>query len=959
MHDKVMKFEPEKICADLAKIIKGDVFSDILHRAAFSTDASIYQIIPACVIAPKDAADISAAVKYASKNNIPLAPRGAASGVAGESLTSGILFDTCRYMNKIIGYDPKTETITAQPGIALEKINEYLLPFGRKIGPDPSSADRAALGGCVANNATGAHSLAFGYIADFLESVEAVLPDGSMVTFENNLQPQNISDPKVAQIASDCIKLLADKEQIIQAALPRTKRNRSGYNIAGVCHDGKIDLAKLLAGSEGTLCIFTQITLKTVPLPKCKALVQFEFDSLEKMAFAVPVIVQSGACACELMDNRLVKMAIESFPKYSDVLPKDALVSLLVEHIGDSEQAVKEKIDSTVSAVSNLAAKHSIVFNKEHQKLLWKARKDAVPLLARHKGKKHPAPFIEDAAVENSKLAEYISGLEKISQQNGFEIAYYGHAGDGELHIRPYLDLSDPSDVWKMKEIADRVFKLVWSLGGSISGEHADGLVRAPFVKKQYGQQFYQLLEGIKRIFDPADIMNPGKIINPDADIMTKNLRSSHKFRADRLESDLHFDENELAFEIDQCSGCGLCLSDSASLRMCPVYRALGQELGSSRAKANILRFWATGQLSESDFASEDFDRFLGLCINCKACSINCPSGVDISKIMIAARTQAAKRKRLSLTRKILSRNRYLGMLGTAFAPVSNFAMSLGISKWFMDSFIGIDKRRAMPKFEKGSFVNLGRRYLKKQLPLTNPQDKVAYFVDTYANYNDHALGFAVLKVLRHNNIEIIIPDQLPAPLPSIVYGDIKPARKELQYNVTQLAKAVKAGYKIVCSEPSAAVCLKDQLRHFVDSPEAKLVSQNSFELMSYLLSLYKKNKLKPAVNPDSAKYLYHCPCHLLSADSEKASMELLTGLCGADIADLNAGCCGIAGTFGMQKKNYPLSADISKKLRNAVSAQPKKTVLTECGTCKMQIEHIAKNKVIHPVKILVESYGL
>ena len=953
-----MKLNPQKIKADLAKSIKGNIYIDPLNLAAYSTDASIYQITPACIIAPKDAQDITAAVKYAKKNNIPIAPRGAASGVAGESLTSGILLDTTRYMNKIISYDQTSNTITAQPGVVLDTINEYLSQFGTKIGPDPSSANRAVLGGCVANNATGAHSLIYGYISDYIHSIQAVLADGQIVTFTNNIDPEKTDNQAVADIAEKCLKLLADKQQIIQNALPRTKRNRSGYNIAGICHDGKVDLAKLLAASEGTLCIFTQITLKTVPLPKHKAIIQFEFDSLEKMAKSVPVIVQSGASACELMDNKLVNLAIESLPEYKDVLPADALVSLLVEHTASDEKELTKKIENTDSLIAENASARTIVFDENKQQLLWKARKDAVPLLARKKGTKHPIPFIEDASVENSMLAKYIQGLENIAAEFGFDISYYGHAGDGELHIRPYLDLSQAEDIEKFKAIADRVFSLVWSLGGSISGEHADGLVRAPFIKKQYGSQFYELLEGVKHIFDPDNILNPGKIINSDPEILTSNLKASHKFLPDRLESDLLFDENELAYEIDQCSGCGLCLTNNSNLRMCPVYRALGEELGTSRAKANILRFWTTGQLSESDIDSKDFERFLNLCINCKACSINCPSGVDISKIMIAARTQYAKRKKLTLTRKMLSRNRYISILASAVPKIANFVTSLSLFKWFMDTFAGMDKRRQMPNFEKGSFINQGRKYLELQPPIKTPIDKVAYFVDTFANYNDHKLGFAVLKALRYNDIEVIIPNQLPAPLPSIVYGDIKPARKELNYNVTQLAKAVKAGFKIICSEPSAALCLKDELRYFSDSDDAKLISQNTFELMTYLMQMHKKNLLKKPASPQSREFLYHCPCHLLAAGNSEASINLLTDICNAAVKNLNAGCCGMAGTFGMQKKNYDLSISISEKLKSAILSNPNKPILTECGACKMQIEHITNRQVIHPVKILVESYS-
>ena len=668
---------------DLARIVKGEVFTDILHRAAYSSDASIYQIVPTCVVCPRDAQDIVAVVKYAKDKQIPVAARGAGSGVAGESLTNGILLDVSRYMNGIISIENEGELVICEPGIVLDELNNYLAKFGRKIGPDPSTANRAVIGGCVANNSTGAHSLQFGYTGDYVEKIEAVLADGSIVELANDYQPKAGSDSRVDEIAKKCASLLAGKKDAITNALPATKRNRSGYNIAGTYHDGKVNLARLMAGSEGTLAIFTKITLRTVPLPKAKGLLQLEFDSLDKMAKAVPIIVETGASACELMDNRLIAMAIEHLPAYRDVLPANATAALLVEHIGETPEQVKVKIAKTDSAIGNLASNRTIVFDEQTQKRIWKARKDAVPLLDRAKGKQRPVPFIEDVSVENDKLAEYIAGLQKIGQKYNIAMSYYGHAGDGELHIRPYLDLGEQGDIDKMSQIANEVFALAWSLGGTVSGEHAVGLVRAAFLRKQYGDEFYNLLCGIKKIFDPAGLLNPGKIINDNPNVMVENLKAGHLIKKDKTfaESGAIFADDEIALELGQCSGCGVCRSREQQFRMCPLFRATGDELASSRAKMNVLRFWSSGQLREGDFDSPEFRQFLDLCINCKACSTECPSGVDVSKIIAAARAEYVRRKGLRLTERILGHNRYLSKLASIFAPISNFIMRLPITR--------------------------------------------------------------------------------------------------------------------------------------------------------------------------------------------------------------------------------------------------------------------------------------
>lgn len=948
----------ESIASDLARVIRGDVHDDIIHRAAFSTDASIYQITPACVVVPRDTSDVVAAVRYAKANSIPVVARGAGSGVAGESLGTGIVFDMTGYMNQLIGIGDYGRIVTCQPGLVLDSLNQQLSPFKREIGPDPSTSNRATVGGCLANNATGAHSLQYGYIGDYVDSVEAVLANGAVVEFKNGFRPDSQQPDRLDEIAAGCLSLLTKNEPVISSALPETRRNRSGYSIAGVCHDGKIDLARMIAGSEGTLCVFTKITLRTVPVPKTVGLVQFEFDSLAKTAKAVPKIVDTGASACELMDELLISIAREAFPQYKDVLPEGCAAVLVVEHNADNKKELKDKIDKTTAAVDKLAKNKTVVLEPAQRKRITKARKDAVPLLNRAKGRKKPIPFIEDVSVDNKQLAKYITGLQQIAQQYQFEMSLYGHAGDGELHVRPYLDLHESVDIQKMLSIANDVFALAWSLGGTISGEHADGLVRAAFIRNQYGAAFYNVLEQIKEIFDPDNIMNPGKIISDDPQVMTKSLKAEHEVDPARLEAGLLFDKDELSEELEKCTGCGLCLSKSEDLRLCPVYRAVGEELAGSRAKANVLRFWTTGQMEDEDFESPQFRKFLDLCVNCKACSVECPSGVDVSKLIGAARSKYERKKGLRKAELILSNNRFLSMAGSTFAPISNFLLNLAITKWILEKAIGLDRNRSLPKFASKSFIKAGNRYLQSCEPVKDPIDKVAYFVDSYANYNDHELGFAVIDVLRANRIEVAVPKQRPAPLPAICYGDTKRATRDLAYSSKHLAECIRNGYKIICSEPSSVMCLKQEMRHFVWNEDAKLVSKNTYELMGYLLGLFKQKKLKAPKDCEPRKFLYHLPCHLSAITYDRATVELLRKLCKADVTSLDAGCCGIAGTFGMQERNFELSARIAKNLQEFLEKSPVKDVLTECSACKMQIEHISDKNVIHPIKILVQVYA-
>lgn len=947
----------EQIGAELAGCITGQVSVDIYNRIAFSTDASMYRIVPQCVVSARNEADIIAVICYAAENHIPVVPRGAGSGIAGESLTSGIVLDVRRYMHSIIQTADDGSWVRVQPGVVLDQLNMHLSKWHRKIGPDPSSSNRAVMGGVVANNSTGAHSLQYGYIADYVQSVRSVLADGNCCEFTDHAESS--TDRAQGRYAKACWELLADKQELINKAQPATQRNRCGYTIQDIICGSEINLAKLMAGSEGTLAVFTEITLRTVPVPKAKGLVQFEFSNSRTMAQAVPVLVDCGVSACELMDGKLIGMARQAFPEYHSVLPDGCAATLLVELTGDDRSQVNALTDKAIKAVNSLATGHLKVLDENKQAFLWKARKDAVPLLNREKGDTHPVAFIEDISVQNNRLDEYVAGLEQMGRKYDIPIAFYGHAGDGELHVRPYLDLSRQDEVDRMRQIAGDVFELAWSLGGTISGEHGDGLLRAGFIEAQYGHDYYQLLRGVKQIFDPDGILNPGKIINDDPDVMVKNLRAVQLKAADDFQTDLNFQPNEFFYEAAQCDGCGVCLAQTVGSRMCPIFRGLNQELGSSRAKANLLSAWMAGQFREEDFFVEDLKDVLGLCVNCKMCTIDCPAGVDISKIIIEVRAQLAQQTGFTAAELALSHNRWLSVLASTFSPLSNWIMSWPITRWALEKIIGLDQTRRFPHFDRGSFIRKGQRRLKKQPPLHSPADRVVYFVDSYANWNDHELGFAVLDIFEKLRIKVLIPRQRPVPLPAYVYGNLKTARRDIDYNLKHIARFARWGYKIICSEPSAALCLKDEMRMLNDSEEARIVTNHTFELMDYLYTLAEQEKGLLFENKKSLRtafagkrLAYHAPCHLKCMRMASRSIELLQR-CGLDIVDINGGCCGLAGTAGMQKKHHDLSDAVGARLVSKIEECSPDIILTECAACKMQIEHMIGIEVLHPVKLL------
>jgi FAD/FMN-containing dehydrogenase/Fe-S oxidoreductase len=950
----------EQIGSELAERVKGDVLIDIYNRVAFSTDASIYSIRPECVVAPKDESDVIAVVQYAHRNHIPIAPRGAGSGLAGESLCAGIVLDFRRYMNRIVDIRDGGSIAVCQPGVVLDKLNDALAKYKKKIGPDPSSANRAVIGGVVANNATGAHFLQYGYIANYVRKINIVLYDGSVVELQNNMSPEEIQNPTLRNIASQCAALLTDNQNLIAAAQPKTRRNRCGYTIQNICRNGCIDLARLMASSEGTLAVFTEIELATVDVPGVAALLQLEFASFESMARAVPIIVNTGASACELMDQRLMTMARKAFPQYRDILPENCVATLLVEHVGGTAKQVREKLARTIDAAGHLSCGRMEVLDAHRQAKLWKSRKDAVPLLNREKGAKHPVAFIEDVAVEPSLLDKYVAGMEGICKKYDIPMAFYGHAGDGELHIRPYLDLTNPDDIKRMRDIAEEVYALAWSLGGTISGEHADGLVRTPFIQRQYGKEYYQLLCDIKNIFDPQGILNPGKIVHSDPDMMQKDLRGIELAAAGNFKTELEFADRQYRYEIEQCNGCGACLSESAG-RMCPVFRATDQEVSTPRGKANLLRNWLGGSMNKSDgYDIESFRKILSLCVNCRMCSIECPAGVDTSKLIIEARAKLAKYSGFSVTEFALSNNRWISILASAFAPLSNWIMQLGLTRRLLEKAMGFDRSRIFPAFERGSFLKKANRYLRQIGPVANPLDKAVYFADSYARYNDHNLGMATIKVLRHLGVEVVVPHQRPAPMPAYVYGNLKQARQDMEYNLQMLLPYVQRGFKVICSEPSAAMFLKDELPLLINSDSARTVSAAAVELMEYLNALQNERrfdieKLRTKNYELRTKIYYHAPCHMKSFHGAKFTPDLFAKL-DVQVQDLNGGCCGLAGTTGMQKKNRDLCDGIGRPLKEIIEKAAPDYILTECAACKMQIEHLTGKPVIHPVMLLAQN---
>ncbi len=980
-----MAMTPHKLANALRSRITGTVYDDPLHLALYSTDASIYQIRPQCVVLPRSFQDMQQTVAFAAENGIPIVARGAGSGLAGESLCRGIVMDTTTFYGQVGELDADLGLVTCQAGVVLERLNAGLASLGWQFGPDPASGTRASIGGIVANNSTGAHSIKYGYTEAHIESLKVILPDGEVATLRGvpveQIDSLRGSSNRGAQLNVAIHDLLAPQQKAIADRWPKSERNRSGYNLHRAMEGGCVNLHRLISGSEGTLAVVGEATLRLVRRPKVKALMQLHFATIDDSARAAAAAFRMNPAACELMDAALADVARKAYPHYSKALPPPGVAaSLLIECDGDTLDEVRDKLAAFPKAI-NWAVKHNEVLDPADQKMIWSARKAAVPLLFRVPGKKQPVPFIEDIAVPVDRFAEYIHGLQAILEKHGTPVCYFAHAGHGECHTRPYLDLHEPAEVDKMVAIAEQTYEMIWGLGGTISGEHGEGLVRAAFIKRQYGP-LYEVMREVKKIFDPAGILNPGKIINDDPDVMRKDLRFHNRARPERLKTQLIFRDDEFVSEIERCNGNGECRSHEPGGTMCPIFRAVGEEDASPRAHANMMRHYITGLLDEEVLASPAFKRAADFCVNCKMCRMECPSAVDVPKLMLEARAQYVARRGLTRTELTLSRAHLSCAVNSAFAPIANVLGRFGPFRLLLEKLTGVDRRRQLPSFDFGSFL---KRYRKSAenghgqqmhagsgsgAPAATPADaavpaqgepldRVSYFIDLFANYNDHSLARAAIGVLRHNGIDVNLPPQTDAGMPAIDYGDMTLARKAIAYNLEHLTPQVRAGRKIICSEPTAALCLKEEYLCLDDSPAAHQVAGATQELCSYLLDLHRRGHLRTDFHPMPMHFGYHAPCHVKVMEIGRPGAELVRLIPGTSVTIIDRGCCGTAGTYGFQKKNFDTSMKAGEPLFEALREPGIQYGLSECSTCRMQMEQGSGKGCYHPIKVLAMAYGL
>jgi len=975
--------ENQRIEEDLRGLLQGDVRCDDLFTQLYATDASVYEIRPLGVVRPRSLKDVVATVRYAAENKIPVFPRGAGSGLAGESLGRGIVIDFSRHFRRVLKVDG--ERVRVQSGVVLATLNRFLAARGLMFGPDPAMSHVTTMGSVVAIDAGGSHWRKYGSARRHVEALKIVLADGEALKVGRHPVSKPAADAgescpatRLDHLVQSVAGLIERHAKLIADYRPQSLVNRSGYTLDDVLADGQLDLAKLLVGSEGTLALIVDATLTVDPLPVHRGCVLLLFDSLDKAANAVLELLPLEPVACDLMDRRHLNLARESDVRYELLIPGEAEAVLLVEQHGDSAAEVRAKVDEVVELVqfkTGLAAAAHVSEDDGDFQLFWGLARRFVPTLYRLQGTTRPVPCIEDMAVPPAALPVFLRHAQDTFKRLQVTASLFGHAGHGQLHIRPFLDLANSDDVATLETLAAELYEKVWLLGGTISGEHGDGLSRTPFLAAQFGP-LTNVFRELKQIFDPQGLLNPGKIVPLAPQRMTHDLRAITIHQTQQAAADaaaetnsrtaglfalqLQWQPEELMDAARLCNGCGACRSTSPDVRMCPIFRLSPREEASPRAKANLVRGMLTGRLPPDEMLDDACKEVADLCVHCHMCRLECPANVDIPKLMMEAKATYVRTNGLPFHDRMLVQIDWLASLAGRLPVIANWALGNPQARWFLEKILGVAQGRKLPRLARRSFLkNAAMRRLSQ--PANRQGEKVVYFVDTYANHFDTQLAEALVAVLRHNGVSVFVPaDQQEAAMPMISQGVLAPARAIAQRNVALLAEAVRQGYKVIATEPSAVLALTREYPTILDDDEdAVTVAQNSFDACHYLWQLHQGGKLKLGFQPQRISVGYHVPCHLRALGVGAPAENLMRLVPGIRVHRVEKGCSGIAGLYGIKRENYRASLRAGFELIDTVRKGPFQIGMTECSTCKIQMEQGTTKPTIHPVKLLALAYGL
>ncbi len=969
----------------LRAAVRGEVMDSPGMRGIYATDASHYQITPTAVFVPEDEADVLAGLRICHEFRVPVTPRGGATSLSGQTFGSGLVIDVSKHLDRVLEVNADQRWARVQPGVVRDRLNAQLKPLGLHFAPDPATGNRATVGGMVGNNTSGTRSIAYGKTVDHVLSCRVALPDGTVIdceacddeTWQARCRGEGVpggKDGPVAAIYRGVTALINANQEEIRQRYPKVMRRVSGYNldefVDGAGYTGDIgprgtynagprtwNLSNLIVGSEGTLGLLLEAKIRLTPLPGATAVCVLHFDDDIEALRRVPEINAFATSAVELLDRNTTREAKVNGATRDMAwwIQGDPAAVLLCEFFGNDAQDAQRRAAEFAETMKSrgIGYAHPLMLTAEQQKDVWETRKLGLGLISNVKGPVKGQAFVEDACVPVEILAEYIDRLRKKCHELGIDTFMYAHASVGVIHFRPAVDLHRQDHRDKMKQIADHAFDMVVGYGGVFAGEHGDGMVRGEFIPRYFGPQLYEAFRQLKRVFDPHNLMNPGKLV--DAPSMTDPgiLRYGSKYRVAEVPAHYHYrDQGGFRLAVEQCNGVGACRK-LGSGTMCPSYMATKDEKDTTRARANALRLAMSGQLGDANdvkaaLGGDDVDEVLELCLACKACKSECPNAVDMAKLKSDTLQMRHDRKGVPLGYKLIGRMPDVApWMAGPWAKLAALMDKLPPYRILFEKLTGIDRRRPLPPF--------ATRSLQKRLADRGPnrriatRGKVVLFNDTYSNYMEPHVGLAAVDLLEGCGYEVILANAGCCQRPRLSKGLLREAKPRGLKTLQNLDAFATQGIPILCLEPSCASALKDDLPDLID--DAELGQRVSTQI--HMIDVFLEAQGVELVS-EHPEILLHGHCHQKAMFGTSAIKRSFASMQGTTCTEVDSGCCGMAGSFGYE--HYDISEKVGEdRLFPAVreAVQQGKTVVA-CGiSCRHQLHDFLEVKAKHWVEVV------
>ena len=965
----------------LAASLEGEFFYDDTMRTLYATDASVYKEYPLAVCYPKTKKDIQSLIQFAHQHKTSLIPRTAGTSLGGQVVGGGIVVDVSKYFDKILEVNKDEKYCIVQPGVVRDELNRQLKSTGLFFAPETSTANRAMIGGMVGNNSCGTNSIVYGSTRDHVLELTGFLSDGSEVIFKN-ISPDIFQEKTKLQSLEGSIynflsEELSNKEtqQEILQQFPNQKihRRNTGYAVDELLKQQPFDengkpfnLCELICGSEGTLAFITEIKLNLVPLPpKEKVVVAIHFKSLEESLRATVIAMKHQPTACELIDKIILDCTKQNIEQSKNrfFVKGDPEAILCVEFHGET----KEEIDAKAKALQhdfeneNIGYHFPSLYGNDINKI-WTLRKAGLGLLANIPGDAKAVAVIEDTAVTVEDLPAYIGEFTDMMSKYQQRSVYYAHAGAGELHLRPILDLKKKEDRVLFRTIATDTAHLVKKYNGSLSGEHGDGRVRGEFIPLMVGEKNYQLLRKLKYTFDADNILNPGKIV--DTPPMDTSMRYEENQETRQFETVFNFDKDEgILRAAEKCNGSGDCRKlPGSGGSMCPSYMATRSEKDTTRARANILRDFLSNSTQTNKFNHKEIYEVMDLCLSCKGCTSECPSNVDITTLKAEFLHQYYKENGVPLRTKAIANIGQLSKLAMLFPALSNFGLTNKITSGILKKMLKIAPNRSMPLYYKETLLSWYKKN-SKELELKIPQKgKVYFFFDEFTNFNDVEIGIKAMKLLTKLGYEVAYIEHADSGRAHLSKGLILEAQKLAKENVAVFKTWVNKDVPLIGIEPSAILSFRDEYPRLVDKseiPAAKKLAENCFIIDEFIAREIQKGNITAAQFTKASKQIkLHGHCHQKALSSVQSSIQLMSLPENYHVENIPSGCCGMAGSFGYEKEHFEVSMQVGELvLFPAVRSSDADTIIAAPGTsCRHQIKDGTQRHAQHPVEVLYDA---